>query len=308
LIPDILVEATVYSSIISLVCMGFTLIHIIEDIPNLAQGTFMVFGMYVSFTVGELFRLSPYLGMPFAFVLGGTMAALFFTAVIRVLSRNNIGEVYMTLSTLAFQIFMVQTLYIYAFWIRETLWVWSYGFLFEANDFQFLGLQGVFPVSLVACILTVAGLRRLMGTKTGIAMRASAENQELAEVMGVDTSRIRSLTWFLSGGLASLAGAMFPMMFQGAPHIGSTIISTIMAASILGGLGHILGAVVGGFIIGFTRTILPGVIAPFFHDSAVAYTIVLIVLSIACVFLLEPRGIMGVYERVAESRKSRQIS
>jgi branched-chain amino acid transport system permease protein len=236
------------------------------------------------------------------------MGALFFMTVIRVLSRNNIGEVYMTLSTLAFQIFMVQTLYVYAFWIRETLWVWSYGFLFEADDFQFLGLQGVFPVSLVACILTVAGLRRLMRTKTGIAMRASAENQELAEVTGIDTSKMRSLTWFLSGGLASLAGAMFPMMFQGAPHIGSTIISTIMAASILGGLGHILGAVVGGFIIGFTRIILPGVIEPFFHDSAVAYTIVLIVLSNACVFLLEPRGIMGVYNRVAESRKYRQIS
>jgi branched-chain amino acid transport system permease protein len=298
LLFEVLARALAYSGVLSLVCMGFTLIHVVEGVPNLSQGAFMALGVYVTYTVGVIWGESPYLGLPVAAVLGALVGVLCFYAVIRPLS-GRVDDVYMTLATLGLQIIIVSLVYVYAYWIREEYHLYPSGFLLSRHGLDCGGYPLVTMVSTVLCLSTAFCLHRAFSNRWGIALRATAESRGLAEVSGVDTNRLRASTWLVSCGLSCLAGSVYALLFPGTPYIGGTIMSTVMGACILGGLCSVFWTLIGGFLMGFSMTLLPGALLSAFGEYTVSYYHLLPLLTIVCVFLLEPRGLQGVYERVA---------
>jgi branched-chain amino acid transport system permease protein len=109
---------------------------------------------------------------------------------------------------------------------------------------------------IVVTIVAVAVLHYfLTRTRLGKAMRAMADNADLAQVSGINTKLVVRVTWVVAGSLACLAGTMLALDVQLKPDLAFNIVLPIFAAAIVGGLGQAYGAIAGGFLIGFAETL-----------------------------------------------------
>jgi len=257
LIPAIWTAALVFASELTLLSIGFTLTYLTAKVPNFAHGTYAGVGIYVSYTFAKIWGLSPYYGFPVAFIIGGLVSVAIYKLVINVLTQMGGGAIVLTISTLAIQIFLTAFIQIYAYYLRERFSTYAMAFLLKESDFEIAGFPGIFVVSLTLTVGSVLALHYMLTrTRIGVAMRATAEDPELASVLGINTNQIQLFSWFLTGGLACLAGAMIPLWFQSTPQSGAMIITSIMAGSLLGGFNSIYGSVIGGAIVGMSEIML----------------------------------------------------
>jgi len=134
----------------------------------------------------------------------------------------------------------------------------------------------------------------LYKTKFGVALRASMENPSLAEVMGVNVEYTRLFSWFLSGGLAAMAGCLLPFRQEIVPSTGAIIIVSIFAASIVGGISSIYGALIGGYVIGFSESLITFSLTGFLGTSILLYSRVISLIVLIATLILAPRGLTGV--------------
>ena len=126
----------------------------------------------------------------------------------------------------------------------------------------------------------------LQKTKMGIAMRATADNMELALVSGIDTERVIILTWGIGGALAAAGGILYAIDVQLHPYMGWNFLIPLFAATILGTIGNIYGALVGGLIIGIAQQVSTAFLLPT-YKPAVAFVLMILIL------LVRPKGIFG---------------
>jgi branched-chain amino acid transport system permease protein len=176
------------------------------------------------------------------------------------------------------------------------------GFFVKEYDFKIAGYPGIFPMSFSICVIVVIMLHILLTrTKIGIAMRATAEDPELASVLGINIDFIQRLSWFLTGGLACLAGAMYPLWFQSYPKSGGMIMTSIMAGSLLGGFDNIYGAIIGGFGVGFSEVVLTAWLQNILGPWIGRWRPLVPMFILVAVLLFEPQGLTGVYERLKAS-------
>jgi branched-chain amino acid transport system permease protein len=300
--------AIVYAAEITLLSIGFTITYLTAKIPNFAHGTYAGFGIYTAFTISRILGFSPYIGFPLAFFIGGLVSIIVYLIVIQVLSRMGGGAIVLTIATLAIQIFLEAALLIYAFWIRTIYKTYTVGFLLKDMDFEFLDMPGIFTVSISICIITIVLLHYMLTrTKTGIAMRATAEDPELSSVLGINTNRIQLYSWFLTGGLAALAGAMIPLWFASSPNTGSLMIASIMAASLLGGFENVYGAIIGGVAIGFSEILLTFWLQQNIGVWVGEYRPIIPMVFLVAILLIEPAGLQVVYERIMASSTGRRF-
>jgi len=277
-------------------------------IPNFAHGTYAGYGIYTVFTFARVWEMNPYFGFFVAPIVGAIIGVLLYTVVVSTLRRMGGGAIVLTIATIALGIFLEQGLHIYAYWIRETRGLMSYGFLLKLNDFKFLGFQGIFPVSLILCAVIVVVLHRtLTGTNFGIAMRATAEDPTLASVLGINTNRIQMVSWAMTGGMAAMAGAMLPMWFMGSPIAGNGLLSSCMAGSLLGGLDNIYGAVIGGFGVGLVEILVTSQLQTWFGLWVGEYRPMVPMVMTIVILLIEPDGISGYIERLRVQKRGPRI-
>jgi branched-chain amino acid transport system permease protein len=307
LIPVIWLNALVYASELTLLSIGFTLTYITAKIPNFAHGTYAGVGIYLSFTFARVLKMSPYLGFPLAFLLGGIISILIYIFVINVLTKMGGGAIVLTIATQAIQIFLTAMINIYAYWARDVFTQYSTNFLLKEDDFEWLGFPGIFPVAIGISVIAVLVLHFLLSrTKIGVAMRATSEDAELSSVLGININQIQLFSWFLTGGLACLAGAMIPMWFQSSPTTGASIITSIMAGSLLGGFESIYGAIIGGFAVGLSEVLLTYVGTSLIGTWVGEYRPLVPMIFLVAVLLIEPRGLQGAYERIIAPRRTKQ--
>jgi branched-chain amino acid transport system permease protein len=308
IIPAIWIAALTYASEITLLSIGFTLTYLTAKVPNFAHGTYAGVGIYVSYTFTKIWGLSPYLGFPLSFVLGGLMSVLIYKLVIGVLTNMGGGAIVLTISTLAIQIFLTALIYIYAFYIRARFSTYAMAFMIKESDFSFAGFPGIFVVSLtltVGCVLVLHYM--LTRTRIGVAMRATAEDPQLAAVLGINTEQIQLFSWFLTGGLACLAGSMIPLWFQSTPQSGAIIITSIMAGSLLGGFDSIYGSVIGGAIVGMSEILLTLWGQTYIGVWVGEWRPIVPMAFLVAVLLIEPRGLQGVWEKLVANETGENI-
>ncbi len=143
----------------------------------------------------------------------------------------------------------------------------------------------VFVLGLTAVIMVLLHLM-LSKTTFGYSLRAVAENPTLAAVSGVDLKRVIATIWILGGGLAAAAGIFYGLTNNISPIMGRDLVLPIFAATIVGGIGSIYGAVLGGFIVGLAAN-MALLILPSGYSPAVPFLIILAVL------LVRPNGLFG---------------
>jgi len=141
--------------------------------------------------------------------------------------------------------------------------------------------------TLAITVLIMLSLHLLLSRTTfGYALRAVGENSELAQINGVNLQRMIVTVWILGGGLAALAGVFYGLTNQITPVIGRDLVLPVFAATIVGGIGSIYGALLGGFIVGIAAN-LALIILPSGYSPSVPFLIILLVL------LIRPNGLFG---------------
>ena len=138
----------------------------------------------------------------------------------------------------------------------------------------------------IALVIMLALHLMLSRTPFGFALRAVAENPALAQVNGVNLKRMIVTVWLLGGGLAALAGVFYGLTNQITPVIGRDLVLPIFAATIVGGIGSIHGALLGGFIVGLAAN-MALMILPSGYRPSVPFLLILAVL------LIRPNGLFG---------------
>lgn len=295
MIDPVLSGAIVFSSLLSLLSVGLTLTYMTTKVPNFAHASLAAIGAYVTLTGVELIGGSPYLFLPLALGVGGLVGLLQYLVVFKPLIQRGVNVIGLMVATLALEFIFLSLTSIYADFLAREFQVRSRYFLLTITDFEVAGLPGLLIVAsiLVAVTATIIYLF-LTKTKFGIAIRASIEDPSLASVVGVNVNRVYAASWLIAGILGTISGALLPLWFPGNTDMGSKLIVSVFAASIIGGLGNIYGAVLGGFIIGFAELLGTNWLATQLGPWVIPYRPIIPLIAIAITLLLAPKGLFGV--------------
>ncbi|HSG74772.1 MAG TPA: branched-chain amino acid ABC transporter permease [Burkholderiales bacterium] len=280
---DILVTGLVNGSVYALLAIGFSLIFGVARIVNVAHTAFYMLGAYLFYT------LLVKLGLNFA--LAGVIAVAAITALSLVCYKLIIEplrehEAAVLIATIALAI-IIQELMLLAFGghylgIPSTL----------EGTVRIAGVSIAYQrfVILVVAFVMLAGTWYLLyATRLGLAIRATANDLEVANLMGMNVDRVALATVGFSVALAAIAGVVVAPVFVVDPLMWLGPLVTMLAIVVLGGLGSVKGSLVGAFIIGFVEAITVfAVPAGAFLKGAVALSIMVLVL------LLRPEGLYGV--------------
>jgi len=291
----LLIDAIIFGNLLVLLSIGLTLTYITLKIPNFAHGDFATIGIYVAYYFLVFYKISPYLTLPIAFLISGTIALLSYLLVFRPLNNRGISIVGLMVASIAIEVALRSTLHIYADSLTNVYKVISRGFIFRDFGIRIsrtIYIPGLLIVSTALTFTLIITLYILLTkTKFGIAMRAAIENPDLAEVLGVDVNKVYAVSWFLAGGLAGLAGALVPFRMPANPEIGWMLLLRVFSSSILGGLSSIYGAMLGGYIVGFAEVIGIQVLSNPPFNLSTAYRPAIPFAILIATLLLMPEGL-----------------
>ena len=269
-------------SIYVLLATGLNLIFGVMKLVNFAHGELLMVGAYVSYSVTTALGLDVYLSV---FVSMGVVAlvglAVERLAFRRVLGADKLNEIFVSLGLIL--IFDNVAVLI---WGENSKWLTS---PFEAMSVRlgevFLSYDMLIAFAFVAAIL-VGLLFLIRKTKIGMAMRATSQKSQAAMLMGINIEHVYIFTFVLGAALAGAAGSLFGIIFPFNPYIGALPTIKAFAIIILGGLGSIPGAIIGGLLYGIAENFAKAVLGGIWGD-AVAFSLLIIVL------IVRPKGLFG---------------
>lgn len=266
LIDPAISNSIIYGSLVGLMCVGLTVTYLTTKVPNFAVADFVVVGTYVSAAVFILGNVkSPYLTTPLSVIFGGGVAVIMYLTILRPLIRRGSSLVVLMIATLAvdiifsgiFQLFVEYMGNKYARLLNNKGYGGQFYTLAQLPDFHILGNSAMLFIAPAVLLLVSLSLYFLLTkSKFGVAMRAAIENANLAKTVGINVERVYFVSWFLAGGIAGLSGGLYAIWTYTPAGSSSLIIVDIFAGSVLGGLGSIYGAIIGGLIIGASETYL----------------------------------------------------
>ena len=308
MIDPLLRNAIIFANLLTLMSVGLTLTYMTTKVPNFAHGTLVTVGIYVAMTAGQIFDLTPYYALPFAFIIGGCTATLIYLLVLRPQMNRGASMVALMVATLAIDVFFIGVLNIYADSIQRVFKVVTRYFILRRFDFTFADQPGILFIlpTIVVCSVVLLYIL-LTHTKFGVAMRAVVEDASLAGVLGINVNKVYVVSWFIAGGLAALAGCLLPLWLQGSTDTGTRMIVSIFSASILGGLLNIYGAILGGLIVGLVEVLGTNLLAQIVGVWFIPYRPALPLAIMVLTLLIAPMGLAGLttlsVEGVSRRRK-----
>ena len=295
-----LANGVVFSAIIVLGGIGLSLVYSIADFANFAHGDTMTVGAYAGLvTMGAVGSAGPEL---FALPAGFYAALLAGIAVAAVVAVATHYLVYEPLDTDS--IGLLITSIGVAFVYRALIQI-QFGTGFTEYDVatlrpipwieEFTGItvtEHEIGIVLVATVLVAALHVVLQYTTLGRTMRATADNEALAKVSGIRTERVITSMWVIGAGLAGAGGVFLGLYNQLSPRMGFNLLLVIFAAVILGGIGSVYGAMLGGVVIGVVNRLTP-VLSDFGVPIEPAYANAIAFVIMVLVLLVRPTGIAG---------------
>lgn len=291
----LLSRAIVFSSLLALISLGLTLTYLTTKVPNFAHGAFVTVGAYITLTAVDVWQGNPYPYLVLALLIGGLTALAQYIVVFKPLTQKGTTTIGLMITTIAIEFILFALINIYADYLSRTFKIRSRYFLLTGSDISVAGQRGLVIIAPVLTAMTVVLLYFILTkTKFGVAMRAAIESPSLASVVGINVNLVYAVSWFISGGLGALSGALLPLWFPGNPDMGSKMIVSAFAASIIGGQLNIYGAVLGGFVIGLAELLGTSYLASWLGAWVIPYRPLVPLVAIAVTLLLAPQGLMGV--------------
>jgi branched-chain amino acid transport system permease protein len=279
-------QATVYGllqgGLLALVAVGFSLVWGVMNVVNLAHGPFVILGAYIGWEMHQWFGLDPFLGMfvsaAVLFVIGYALQRFLINLVVN-------GPIFITLLlTFGLALMIVQGMnlaFSADFRSIKTSYV-SESLAFGSVRVPVVRLLA-FALAVTITVLLVAVVNR---TRAGMSIMATGMDRGAARLMGIRARHVYALTFAIAAGLAGMAGAMIGTVgtFNPSSAAGFTLMSFVVA--VLGGLGNMYGALVGGVVIGLVEA-WGGQYLSGTWVNALAFLVLIVVL------IVRPTGLVG---------------
>jgi branched-chain amino acid transport system permease protein len=268
----VLVPALAYGAQLALGALGVTLIYAVLRFSNFAHGDLMAFGtMAVILVTWGLQSLgvsiaplpTALLALPFGIAAAVLLALLTDRWVYRFYRRQRSAGVVFVMASVGVM-FIYNALVRFVIGTDEQRFEDGARFMVRVNDFkewtgldQGVAVRGSQVLTIVVMAITVTALFWfLQKTRTGKAMRAYSDNEDLALLSGISPDRVVAITWILAATLATIAGTLYGLDKSFRPFTYFQLLLPIFAAAIVGGIGQPFGAVAGGFVIAFSEVML----------------------------------------------------
>lgn len=242
-------------SYIAIATVGFTLIYGIVNMINFAYGEYMTIGAYVGFFLIVRHGFNVWFAIVgvllISAVLGWGVSRAVFTPI------HDTGPIPLLLTSVGLG-FVLRNFFRISFGLQRRfitlkfVYLPSKTFRVDSGPLNFFVTTRMLLVMGTAVVVFVGLYLLLTRTDLGIAMRATASNEDLAQLSGIRSYRIRQYTWLLASGLAGVSGLLVGAITRVSPITGLDLILVILAAAILGGVGSLSGAFVGSYLLGLT--------------------------------------------------------
>lgn len=284
---QLLVSGLANGCVYGIIALGFVLIYKATEAVNFAQGDMMMLGAFVTLGLTN----SGYLGwnfwiaVPVAILIMGALGYLLDIVILRrMLGQSQVAIVILTIAIGFVMRFAAGTIWGHEPQSLET----PYAGMDVAFGGVVLGLDEVLVI-VVTIVLTVGFYLYFNNTRLGVAMQASSQNQLAAYYMGIPVKRVQSLIWALSGMMATVAGVLYASKGSIDPTAGLLGIKAF-AAAVIGGMGSLPGALLGGIVIGLIEPFAARYIAAGYSQIA-PYLLLFLVL------VFRPHGILAQVHR-----------
>lgn len=277
-----LISGVLIGGVYALIGIGLTIIFGVMRVINFAHGDILMLGMYLTYNLFTKLGIDPYVSVliciPVMFLYGGLLQKIFINRMLGALPQNQI------LLTIGLGLIMSNTIML--------VYTSDYKILttsYSSSSFTLAGISISEPLAisfLITAAITALLYWFLMMTDTGQAIRATAQDREAAQLMGINVRWMSILAFGMGAALAATAGALISPTYYIFPQVGGTFTLKAFVITVLGGMGSIVGATLGGIIIGVAESLGAVYISSGWKD-VVVYVLFILVL------LFKPSGLMG---------------
>ena len=286
LLIQLLVNGLVVGTLYGVVAMSFVLIYKATQVVNFAQGELLLVGAWVCWALLTKFQVPFWIGMPLTLVFMFAFGILIQVVILRPMIGEPIISVIMVTIALST--------------VFQAALKWIFGInpqpfprVFASQSVNVFGyaIQTVYVMSLVVSVVMMLGMAWFFkSSKYGLAMRATAFNQQVAQSLGISVKSVFAMAWAISAVVSAVAGVVVAVV-NGVSFGLAAYGIKVFPAVILGGLDSIAGAVVGGIIIGLLENIAQFVDSEYLHlgnlyEVAPFYVLIIIL-------MIKPYGLFG---------------
>lgn len=277
-----LINGLVMGGVYALMALGLTLIFGILDQVNFAHGELYMIGAYGAFYFLDLFGVGYFMAMFMAMVIVAILGVFYEWLLFRPI--RGLGHLPAIISSLGASIFLWNlSLKLFGSTPRQMRT--------EVSEvvITFFGISITLQrllVIIIALGLIILLYLMIKKTRLGKAMRATAQNPEMAALLGIDINRIAEVTFLIGGALAGAAGSLIGPIFLIYPAMGLMACLKAFVVVILGGLGNVMGAVIAGFALGIIESLGAGFISSAYKDFFAFIVLILVLWA-------RPEGFLG---------------
>jgi branched-chain amino acid transport system permease protein len=284
MILDIIITTLINGSTYALLAIGFSLIFGVARIVNIAHTAFYMLAAYAIFVCTHRLGIPPFFAMciaiPLAVVIGVVTYKLFIEPI-----REH--EAAVLIATIALAMILQEVMLLLFSGEYRSVPPLITGYL-QAGNVK-IAYQQLLTIGMA--LLSLGGVWVfLKNTRLGLAIRSTAQDREVANLMGMNEARVAVLTMAISVGLAAFTGAVVVPLSVVNPHMWMHPLVMMMAVVVLGGMGSLKGSFAGAYILGFAEALVVFLIPMgAFLKGSVALSIMILVL------LIRPEGLFGIF-------------
>lgn len=270
-------------SVYALIALGYTMVYGIIKLINFAHGEIFMFGSYIGMLLISQVGLPIYIAFPLAMIITALFGMLVERLAYKPLRKSTRVAALITAIGVSF---LIQNLTLVIMGAN----IYAFPQVIPNEQFEVAGIR--FDLLRIVIFFTSIALMFLLTfvvnkTKVGRAMRAVAVDKDAAALMGINVDNTITITFAIGSALAAAAGIMVGLLYiKVQPFMGFAPGIKAFVAAVLGGIGIIPGAMLGGFVIGLIETLVAGYGSSLYKD-AVVYSILIIVL------IFKPAGLLG---------------
>ena len=277
-----LISGILIGGVYALIGIGLTIIFGVMRVINFAHGDLLMLGMYATYYLFTLAHVDPFVSivitMPLMFLWGAFLQKTIINRVLNALPQNQI------LLTIGLGLIMSNSIML-AFTSDYKILSTTY----SSSSVTVGGISISLPLVIsfvITSVITVALYWFLLKTDTGQAIRATAQDREAARLMGINVKRTSILAFGIGTALAATAGALISPTYYVFPQVGSVFTLKAFVITVLGGMGSVIGATLGGVLIGVAESV-GGVYFGAGWKEVIVFVLFLLVL------LFKPSGLLG---------------
>lgn len=285
MLPQLILNSVIAGAIYTLVALGFNLIYGATKFFNLAHGIMAVIGGYAVFYFAKILGLDIYIAIILSVALAGIFGFGLNKFIYRPLLRRKASNMVLLVASLG-AMTALQAIIAIIFSSRFKTLSQNIGTQKLITVLGGVITQTQLVILLSAALVMVGLLILLYKTKFGKAVRAISDDEEVAQIVGINTNKIIGYVFFIGSAITGLAGILVGFDVGIDPKMGTILLFKGVIASIIGGVGNIYGGVLGAFLLGFVENFSIWKISSEWKD-AIAFALLIMFL------IFRPRGIMN---------------